>query len=81
MVNDVTENIKIITTKGDTDNWKGKIYSSYKAIEVNWRDPGEKPINSKFYANNPTHYAYKVNIVQFITVKLCRFPMETHKIL
>ncbi len=59
MVNGVTINAEIVNTKGDTDNWKCTIDQSYKAIEINWREPGEKSIIGGFYANNPTDYVDK----------------------
>ncbi|MGB5665648.1 MAG: hypothetical protein WBM53_02280 [Maribacter sp.] len=59
MVNGVTKNAKIITTKENGDNWKCFLDDSYKAIEINWREPGEKSIVGGFYANNPTDFVDK----------------------
>ena len=56
MVNGYTKNASIVTTKGKGDNWKSHIDPSYKAIEVNWREEGEKTIIGGFYANNPTDF-------------------------
>lgn len=59
MVNGVTENAAVLTTKGPEDTWKCAIDPSYKAIEINWREPGEKSIIGGFYANNPTDFVDK----------------------
>ncbi|NHF60688.1 family 78 glycoside hydrolase catalytic domain [Flavobacteriaceae bacterium TP-CH-4] len=56
MVNGVTENAKMLTTKGPDDGWKCVLDNSYKASEVHWRSPGENRIIGGFYANNPTDY-------------------------
>lgn len=59
LVNGITENAKILSTSGGNDHWKCSIDQSYKAIEINWREPGEKSIVGGFYANNPTDYVDK----------------------
>ena len=59
MVNGVTENAKTVSTKGEMDTWKCYLDKSYKAIEINWREPGEKSIVGGFYANNPTDFVDK----------------------
>lgn len=56
MVNACTDNAAIVTTKGEEDNWRCAIDSSYKAIEVHWRGGGEQSIIGGFYANNPTDF-------------------------
>lgn len=59
MVNGVSKNAEVLTTKGPEDTWKCAIDPSYKAIEINWREAGEKSIVGGFYANNPTDYVDK----------------------
>lgn len=56
LVNGVTENAKVLSTSGKSDHWKCSLDESYRAIEVNWREDGEKSIVGGFYANNPTDY-------------------------
>lgn len=56
LVNGVTENAKVLSTAGTSDSWKCSIDESYKAIEINWREAGEKSIVGGFYANNPTDF-------------------------
>lgn len=56
MVNGVTENTKLLTTKDKDDSWKCTIDDSYHALEIIWRGEGEKAIVGGFYANNPTDF-------------------------
>ncbi|WP_430909593.1 hypothetical protein [Maribacter sp. 2-571] len=56
MVNGVSENAKMLTTKGNSDGWKCFIDPSYKALEVHWRSEGKNSIVGGFYANNPTDF-------------------------
>jgi len=56
LVNGVTENAKVLSTSGKSDHWKCSLDESYRAIEVNWREDGEKSIVGGFYANNPTDF-------------------------
>lgn len=59
MVNGVTENAEMLTTKGKGDHWICSLDDSYKAIEVNWRGGGQPSIVGGFYANNPTDFIDK----------------------
>mgnify|MGYP000468377063 CR=1 FL=1 len=59
MVNGVTKNAQVLNTLGEGDSWMCSFDNSYRAIEINWREPGEKSIVGGFYANNPTDFVDK----------------------